>query len=249
MKTTISLISALAVLAASSAMAQITYLGTGDALGSSPADGAGFNSVVVNNDASTISFTINSTQAQASYIFYAIELQIIGQAGSGYTGFANPFGPAVGISSGENALIDTFGTGATPYIYSGGWVAGSAVSYAAGGTGTTSSTITVPLNSLGLSAGSQFYFDVVSTYTSVQNGGPQAAYGALDNKGYPAESDGAFTPYNGTSHYDSATDASGTIFGTPATLYTVGPVPEPTTFSLLGLGALVMIRAMANRKK
>ncbi len=141
MKTTASLISALAVLAVSSAMAQITYPGTGDALGNSPADGAGFNSVVVNNDASTISFTINSTQAQASYIFYAIELQIIGQAGSGYTGFADPFGPAVGISSGENALIDTFGTGATPFTYSGSRVAGSAVSYAAGGTGTTSATI------------------------------------------------------------------------------------------------------------
>ena len=136
-------------------MAQITYLAP--AMPSAiPADGAGFNSVVVNNDASTISFTMNSTQPQASYIFYAIELQIIRQAGSGYTGFANPFGPAVGISSGENALIDTFGTGATPYIYSGGWVAGSAVSYAAGGTGTTSTTITVPLTSLGLSAGSQF---------------------------------------------------------------------------------------------
>jgi len=248
MKTIVSLVSALTALVVSSAMAQTTYLGTGDALGSSPADGAGISSVVVNNDANNITFTINSTQAQASYIFYAIGLQIIGQAGSGYTGFANPFGPAVGISTGENAVIDTFGTGATPYLYSGSFVAGSSVSYAAGGTGNTFSTITVPLSSLGLSVGNSFYFDVVSTYTSLAGTppGPQAAYGALDNLGYPSESDGAFTPYNGTSHYDSATDASGTIFGTSASEYTV-TVPEPATCTLLGLSTLVMVRRVMRR--
>jgi hypothetical protein len=247
MKTIVILISTLTTLALAMlpAKAQVTYPGSGVADGTT-ADGNAFNSVVINNDATTISFTLNTTANMASYIFYGIEFQIVGQAGSGYTGFANPFGPAVGISSGQNAVIDTYGSGATPYTYSGGWMAGSSVGYAAGGTGSPSATITVPLGSLGLSAGSQFYFDVVSTYTSLQNGGPQAAYGALDNTGYLPESDGLYQPYNGVSHYDSAT-SSGTTFGTSATLYTVVPAPEPTTCTLMGLGALVMIRRMVRR--
>ena len=118
------------------------------------------------------------------------------------------------------------------------------MSYTGGGTGFNFATITVPLSSLGLSLGDSFYFDVVATYTSIQNG----AYAALDSvSGYPAESDGAFTPYNGTSHYDSATDASGSTFGTVATLYTVGPVPEPTTLALLGLSALIVFRQTLRR--
>jgi hypothetical protein len=217
-----------------------TYTGPGTSLGSSLADGAGISSVVVNNNASTISFTINSSENQASYIFYAIELQIIGQASSGYTGFVNPFGPAIGISSGENAVLDTYGTGATPYTYSGGsWVAGSSVSYTAGGTGTTSSSITVPLSSLGLAGGNSFYFDVVSTYTSQSDGGPQAAYGALDSTGYPAEANNSYVPYDGNTYYDSATDATST-FGTGASLYTVA-VPEPGTWALMGLGMVGFI--------
>jgi len=223
-----------------------TYTGTGDAIGSSPADGGGISSVVVNNDANNITFTINSTQAQASYIFYGIEIQIIGQAGSGYTGFGNPFGPAVGISTGENAVIDTYGTGATPYLYNSGWVAGSSVSYTAGGTGNTFATITVPQSSLGLAIGDTFYFDVVSTYTAQANSGPQAAYGALDNTGYLPESDGNYQPYNGTSHYDSAT-SGGTTFGTPATEFTIQPVPEPGTCALVCVGVLGLV-ARVNRK-
>jgi hypothetical protein len=180
----------------------------------------------------------------ASYIFYSIELQIVGQAGSGYTGFANPWGPQVGISSGENALINTYGTGATPGIYSGSWAMGSGVSYAAGGTGTDSATITLPLSSLDLSVGNSFYFDVVSSYTSP---GGQAAYGALDNTGYLPESDNNYTPWDGTSYYDSAT-SSGTTFGSPATLYTVQSVPEPATYALMGLGVLTMIQRGVRQK-
>jgi hypothetical protein len=248
MKTIVSLVSSLAALTMTSAMAQVTYTGPGTALGSSPADGAAISSVLVNNTASTISFTINSTAAQASYIFYGIELQIVGQAGNGYTGFANPFGPAIGISTGVNSLIDTYGTGASTYTYSAGWTQTSSGAYAAGGTGNTFSTITVPLSTLGLNVGDSFYFDVVSTYTSQQNGGPQSAYGALASTGYPAESDGAYTPYNGTSHYDSATDATST-FGQGGTLYTVQPVPEPASGALMGFGALVAAGSAMLRRK
>jgi hypothetical protein len=222
-----------------------TFTGTGNSLGSSPADGAGISSVVVNNDANNITFTINSSQAQASYIFYAIELQIIGQAGNGYAGFSNPWGPSIGISTGENAVINTYGTGGTPGTYGGGvWTMGSGVNYTAGGTGSTFSTITVPLSSLGLAVGNQFYLDVVSTYTSQPNGFGQAAYGALDSvTGYPAESDSLYQPWNPNgyaSYYDSASaGASGSTFGTAATLYTV--VPEPVASALLGMGTLVIL--------
>lgn len=245
MKTLLAMTSAITGLALTALSGEAaTYTGPGVADGTT-ADGDGIASVVVNNDANNISFTINSTQAQASYIFYAIEIQTVGQAGSGYTGFANPFGPAVGISSGENAVIDTYGTGATPYTYNSGWLAGASVSYAAGGTGDTFATITLSQSSLGLNVGESFYFDVVSSYTSQSDGGPQAAYGALDNTGYLPESDGAYAPYNGLAHYDSATSA-GTTFGS-ATEYTIQSVPEPTTLGLFGLGGLFMLRGLARR--
>jgi hypothetical protein len=215
-----------------------TYLGPGTSLNSSVNDGAGISSVVVNNTASTISFTINSSAPQASYIFYGIELQVIGESSTAYTGFSNPFGPAIGISSGENAVLDTYGTGATPYTYSGGsWVSAPTLSYTAGGTGQTFSSMTVPLSSLGLTVGQSFYFDVVSTYTSDSDGGPQAAYGALDSTGYPAEANGSYNPYSNNTYYDSATDANST-FNSGASLYVVA-VPEPTTWALMGVGALI----------
>lgn len=223
-----SIIAAL-TLAMLPAKAQVTYPGPGVADGTT-ADGNGITSVVINNDANNIIFTINSSAAQASYIFYAIEIQHIGQAGSGDTGLFNPWGPAIGISTGENALINTYGTGASALTYSGGtWTQNASASYTAGGTGSTFSQITLPLTSLGLSAGNSFYFDVISTYTSIQNGYPQAAYGALDNTGYLPESDGLYQPWNPNGHqsfYDSAT-SSGSTFGTAATMYTVQPVPEP----------------------
>ena len=224
------------------AKAQQTYTGTGNVNGGGAVDGAGISSVVVNNDATSITFTINSTQAQASYIFYSIELQIIGQAANGDTSLVNPWGEHVGISTGENALINTWGTGATPGTFSGGvWTMGAGASYVAGGTGSTFATMTVPLSSLNLSVGDSFYFDVVSSYASP---GGQSAYGALDNTSWPAETDGSYQPWNGSTnpnYYDSATDAGGTKFGTAATLYTVAAVPEPATCALLGLGSLFMI--------
>jgi len=230
------------------AKATQTFTGTGNVNGGGAADGAGIGSVVVNNDANNITFTINSTQAQASYIFYSIELQIIGQAGSGDTSLLNPWGEHVGISTGENALINTWGTGATPGTFSGGvWTMGAGGSYAAGGTGSTFATMTVSLSSLGLAVGNSFYLDVVSSYASP---GGQSAYGALDNTSWPAETDGSYQPWLGSNYYDSATDAGGTTFGTAASEYTVVGVPEPAACALLGLGSLLMIvrrRMLSNR--
>jgi hypothetical protein len=225
-----------------------TYTGTGFADGGL-GDGAGISSVVVGNDASgDIDFTINSTQPMDAYINYAIEIQQIG-APTGYTGFAPPWGLSIGISSGINALINTWtgASGATAFIYSGGWNGGAGGSYTAGGLGNTYATFTTTLSSLGLSPGSSFYFDVISSFDS--NPGGQSAYSALDNlNGYPAESDSSWSPWKGggANYYDSVPGVSNggnSDFGSAATEYTVASaVPEPTTCVLMGMGALAMIR-------
>ncbi len=247
MKTITSLLSILTTLAVSSAMAQVTYLGTGNSLGSSPADGGAISSVVVNNDANNITFTINTTEAQASYIFYSVELQIVGQAGNGSASLVNPWGENIGASTGLNALINTWGTGSSALTYNGSWTQNASASYAAGGTGFNYATITMPLSSLGLSVGNSFYFDVVSSYASPSG---QSAYGALDSvTGYPAESDSSYEPWLGSNYYDSANaGASGSTFGTAATLYSVTPVPEPATCTLLGLSTLALVGRAVRRQ-
>ena len=246
MKIILSVTFALAVLAMATLPARATtYLGPGVADGGGPADGGAISSVVVNNDASTITFTINSTQPQASWIAYFIEIQNIGGP-IGDTGLVNPWGEQVGISTGENALINTWGTGASALTYSGGtWTQNASGSYAAGGTGDTFATMTLPLSSLNLSVGNSFYFDVVSSYASPSG---QAAYGALDNSGYLAESDNSYHPWAGGNYYDSAT-ASGSTFGTSATEYTIVAVPEPATLALLSGGAILLMVLRRNRAR
>ncbi|HLX95626.1 MAG TPA: PEP-CTERM sorting domain-containing protein [Verrucomicrobiae bacterium] len=222
-----------------------TYTGPGTANGGG-ASGEGISSVVINNTATDITFTINSSAVQSQYVQYFILMQYVGQGASGSTallnsaGALNGWGPSLGISTGENAFAATYNTGATPAYYSGGvWNQGSGVSYTAGGTGFTFNSFTLSLSSLGLSVGQSFYFDVVSSYP---NGIGQSAYGSLDSiGGYPAETDNSYTPWLGSNAYDAATDASGTTFGTAASLYTVSSVPEPAISALLGLGTLLMI--------
>ncbi len=232
----------LAVLPAKAA----TYIGTGTANGGG-GGGEGISSVVINNSASDITFTINTSAAQNAYVQYYVLMQYVGQGASGdptlfnSAGALNGWGPSLGISSGMNAFAATYNTGASAETYSGGvWANNASVNYDAGGTGNNFLTFTVPLSSLGLSVGSQFYFDVVSSYP---NSVGQSAYGALDSiGGYPAETDGSYVQYvSGQNAYDAATDAAGTIFGTAASLYTV-VVPEPSTLALFGLGALMLIR-------
>ena len=271
MKSSIGITSAIvgAVLAVLPAQAQSTYTGTGHYNGSG-ADAVGISSVVINNDANNITFTINANSASGTidpYTFYAVDIQVVGQAGSGYTGLHNPVylntsGPSLGISSGENAVLNFAQNGyysnggnvngATPFLYSGGtWTEGSLYSYSAGGQGSDSVTVTVPLSSLGLNVGESFYFDVASSYTSFGTSGPQAAYSALDSVGgYPAETDNSYTPWSGANGYDSATDVAGTTFGTGASQYTIQSVPEPATLALVGLGfAGITGRRLLRRSK
>ncbi len=248
MKTIISVTSVLAAisLALLPAKAQTTYLGTGTALGGG-GNGEGISSVVINNTASTITFTINSSAAQSAYVQYFVLMQYVGQGASGSTalfnsaGALNGWGPSLGISTGMNAFAATYNSGASGETYSGGvWANNQSVSYDAGGTGSTFNTFTLSLSSLGLSAGTSFYFDVVSSYP---NSVGQSAYGALDSiGGYPAETDASYVQYvSGQNAYDAATDASGTKFGTAASLYTVTAVPEPTTLALLSGGAILLL--------
>jgi hypothetical protein len=146
-----------------------------------------------------------------------------------------------------NAFAATWNTGASAVTYSGGvWTQNAAVSYDAGGTGYNYVTFTVPLSSLGLSAGSQFYFDVVSSYPNPVG---QSAYGSLDNtSGYPAESDSSWTPWAGNNYYDPVTDAGGTTFGTGTSLYTV-VIPEPGTLALLGGGLMIVLMTQRRRAR
>lgn len=228
-----------------SAAKATTYTGPGTANGGG-ANGEGISSVVINNTASDITFTINTSAAQSQYVQYYVLMQYVGRGASGdptllnSNGALNGWGPSLGISTGMNAFAATWNTGASAETFSGGvWTQNASVNYDAGGTGNNYLTFTVPLSSLGLSAGSQFYFDVVSSYP---NAAGQSAYGSLDIS-YPAETDNLYTPWNGTSAYDSATDA-GTVnlaFGTAATMYTVSAVPEPAAGALLGLGALLLL--------
>ena len=212
------------------------YTGPGTGDGGIASDGGAISSVAVTNDNNNISFTINTTKAQQSYIFFTVELQIAGQSASAYNGFANPFSTNIGISSGVNSEIDTYGSGASEYTYSGAWNETNYGAYAAGGSGSTFATITVPLSYLGLSIGNSFLFDVVSSYTNPEH---QAGYSALDSTGYPAETDGSYEPWLGTNAYDSATDANST-FNSGASLYTVTAVPEPASLMVLGGSGLAL---------
>jgi hypothetical protein len=257
MKTIFSISSAIALLAMATLPLHATsYTGTGTANGGG-GSGEGISSFVINNTASDITFTINSSAVQSAYVQYFILMQYVGQGGSGSTallnsaGALNSWGPSLGISSGENAFVATWNTGASAVTYSGGiWTQNASVGYDAGGTGASFVTFTVPLSSLGLSLGSSFYFDVVSSYP---NSAGQSAYGSLDSVGgYPAETDSAYTPWNGTSAYDAATDGSGTTFGTAGRMYTVTAVPEPATLALLSGGVILLLaqrrRVAGNRE-
>jgi len=238
MKTLPRLATCLAVTALSATLAHATvYTGSGVADGNGANDGGAFSSVAINNTASTITFTINSTVSMASYIFYSIELHT---GPGGDTSLMNPWGPHVGMSTGVNALVNTYGTGASALTYNGSWTQNASQNYDSGGTGSTSATMTFSLTSLGLSPGQTFNFDVVSSYT---NPGGQAAYGALDNAGYLPESDNSYQPWLGSNFYDSATSSGSTLNS-----YTVAAVPEPSLAAMFGLVGLVLAQRASRRK-
>ncbi len=260
MKTFTPIISALAILAAPAAMAQTTYTGGANHYGGVDAN---ITSVVINNDANNITFQVNLNPGDSTvsnpYDHYEFGLQMGGGAGgqtliNGSYGMGtangNPYGNAVGISTGENFFIGTYMTtsgvsqgltgGAQLYSFSTltGWTQiGANAPLTIVPSGTPSIQFTLSLASLGLSAGSSFNFDTWSTF-----GSPQSAYQALDNPNLPP----GIAPYSAGASYDSAT-AAGSLFST--TIYTVQASPEPGTCALLGLGALGMMRCLRRQTK
>jgi hypothetical protein len=241
MKTLPRLATCLAVTAMTASLARATvYTGPGVADGGGANDGGAISSVSINNSASSITFTINSTATMASYIFYSIELQT---GPGGDTSLMNPWGPHVGMSTGVNALVNTYSTGASALTFGGGtWTQnGLGQSFDAGGPGSSFMTMTFALSSLGLSPGQTFNFDVVSSYTANPSG--QAAYSALDNTGYLPESDNSYMPWLGSNFYDSATSSGSTLNS-----YTVTAVPEPSVAAMFGLVGLVLAQRASRRK-
>jgi PEP-CTERM motif len=234
---------------ATNASAAIYTDALGDNYGGPEVD---ISTVAVTNDASNIYFTINLNTAASigpsanHYANYEVGIQegggaggqtaINGTFGTGNPAAGNPYGNAVGISSGENYFIgsflagSTYSGGAQLYGYSSvtGWnQVGSNATLTQVNTGTPSLSFAFPLSALGLSAGNSFNFDVWTTF-----GSPQSAYDALDNNG---EGPGA-APYSGGT-YDSAT-----VPGSVLAAYTVTAVPEPASMALLAGGGLMMLR-------
>jgi hypothetical protein len=210
------------------------------------------NSVVITNDASNIYFTINLNPSASigpsanHYANYEFGFQMGGGAGgqtlingtfgTGNPAAGNPYGNAVGISTGENYFIGSFLAGPTysggAQLYSYNSVAGwnqvdATMPVNQVNTVTPSLSFSFPLSDLGLVGGSSFNFDVWTSF-----GSPQAAYDALDNVGTGSPN----APYNSGTTYDSAT-ATGSTFA--STIYTV-TVPEPTTLGLLCLSGLAL---------
>lgn len=221
---------------------------------------------VITNDATNINFTINLNTAanlassDASYEHIELALQT---GPGGYTSLSNPYSESIGVSSGWNyyalgylytptsgpntGVAGTFGADLYSGTSSGYSQITSAFSTSDVTTGTPSVTITIPLATLGLTAGSQFYFDAYTTYS----GGSQGAYDALDNPTYTFGTPYAgtyFTPYdsNPNGNVSGAQQQTNSLFGTAAYQYTVTGVPEPASLGLLGFaGAMALKRRHA----
>ncbi len=239
------------LLLANAAFGQTTYTDAlGDNYGGPEVD---ISSVVVSNDATNLNILMNLNSAASigptanHFGNYEFGIQENGGAG-GQTAIngnfnlndptaGNPYGNAVGISTGENYFIGSFLAGATfsggaqlySYSTTGGWTqVGSNATLNQVNSGAPSLSFSFPLSALGLTVGSSFKFDAWTTF-----GSPQSAYDALDNNG---EGPGP-APFSGGT-YDSAT-VPGSVLAT----YTVtAPVPEPTSMAIIGGAGLLMMR-------
>jgi hypothetical protein len=152
--------------------------------------------VEVTRDLNNVNFQIklNADISTVNFGNYLIGIQT-GPGGS--TDLNNPWTKPIGISSGMSFWVGSwvnFGGGAQLYAWD-----GNAWNQVGGTIFPTlvpdSTTISIPLTSLGLSSGSTFKFDVWSTYGTP---GGQSAYDALNNPQTTVAE-----PWNGTP-YDSA---------------------------------------------
>jgi hypothetical protein len=221
MKTTLATLSIVTVLVSASSAKADSYLdATGDFTGGN--SDLDISSVTVNNDAATLTFTINlagNPMNATWYNYYAgVSKDLFGGVG-GNLNATGGWGKDIQMSAGG---MDYF-IGSYPGF--GGYSLltwnGSSWSSAGGAASQNSTSVIIPvaLSSLGLSAGDRFKFDVwVST-----SGGDTV----LD-----ALSDSTARSWN-SSAFDT---------GANALSYTVATVPEPGALALLGLAGLIMVR-------
>lgn len=195
-------------------------------------------SAEVTNDASNITFklTLNNDVNATDWGKYMLALDT--PAGSGDPG-GNGWGRPISQPSGMNYWLGSWvdsGAGVQTFAYSGSWNMTQANGPFAGPGGTPASspdvsvsavgntvTIVASLASLGLSPGNIVFFDA---FTSGGGGGDSA----IDSLANPNQSVNDWgVPYS----FGPGTNA-------PELTYLV--VPEPATLSLIGLGALALIR-------
>jgi hypothetical protein len=190
-----------------------------DATGDSVGGSLDITSIVVNNDATTLSLKISVAADPLSIDWgkYLIGFDTV--AGGNTTGpdaWGKPISMSVGGMDFFAGSWMNFGTGAEMKTWSGSaWdaVSGSGIAVA---TDASSVTLSMNLAALSLAPGSTFNFDVYTT---------SDGNSALDAAG----SNTALTW--GNTAYDS---------GANVLTYTVAAVPEPGASSLLGLGGLLL---------
>jgi hypothetical protein len=229
MKTIPSLISALTTLALAILPASASSYGdaTGDFTAGSWGD---MTSVNVNNDATTLTFKINTAGspdlvANTWHQYYiGISEGLFGGVGGNLSTSSYGRNIQMGVGGLDFALLSypAF-SGYDRFTWNGAsWVSGSGAGLASWDP--SGVTINVSLAALGLSAGNTLTFDV---WTS--DSGSDTVLDALSDvtpRGFNAN------PFN---------------TGAGALSYTVSAVPEPATCTLMVLGALVMIRRVFSR--
>jgi hypothetical protein len=178
-------------------------------------------SVDVNNDATTLTFTLTlagdpTSTVWANYIV-GISQNLFGGAGGNLNGTGG-WGVNAQMSVGGMDYVLASYPGYAGYDFK-TWN-GSAWTTTFGTASETTSTVTIPVSlaSLGLSPGNSFTFDVWS-----QSSG---------NTILDALSDGTSRTWN-SNPFDT---------GANALTYTVQSVPEPSVMALIGLGSVLLLR-------
>jgi hypothetical protein len=182
------------------------------------------SSVEITNDATSITFKINVAGGVPSSNWGKYAIMIDSVAGGDMT--SNGWGRSVGMASGMDIWLPSYIDSDNKnqlWTYSGGWSTMGA-NDVSNTVGANSIEFTRSLSSLGLSIGSTFLFDAMTT----GGGGNDSAWDLL-SKSVVNDSDN-----------DGVTGWSENTTSTSQLSYTV--VPEPGSFLALGLGALALMR-------